>query len=423
MDEVDHALAEAWDELAARLARDPEEAERRAARAARVLRHPVSAWCIRLRATDTRPANWGVINGADLEAAERGEAHDVHLTKWWIRDLSAPVHLRWPGVDWQVAAAELGRPPATIRQWIRRGVFEVRWDYARSVGKNGQPVPSIWTRAPLDPHAPRARRNPLWGDMWPDLFDRLPDDYAITLRREPHPDPASIVQRGYFYRCPGRYLPLPEGLSPPTLAPPGGERMSAQRTGEGSQQPASEASAPPSLHIPCNRLVRVLFLPFPCWTIADFRGAPDHIPQLKPQWSDLTGQLPACERCWNVQRDRPLDGYQGAAGWNLFVTQLTGGLLTGSEVRRPLDLVPREDRPPVTTFVRKPALRAAIFRMLLEAAPHRQIAATLGISRKSIEHHARQIYRQHGVRNAIELRAKLGAPPPTPEQRTARAAG
>jgi DNA-binding transcriptional ArsR family regulator len=119
-------------------------------------------------------------------------------------------------------------------------------------------------------------------------------------------------------------------------------------------------------------------------------------------------QPPACKWCWGVRFAQPLSGRLGSHGWNQLVTQVSGGYLYGREVRRPLEEVPREDRPDLWTYVREPEERAGVLRLALEGLGAQEIAGELGVSVDSVKHHLRRLRREHGVARTAELREKLG---------------
>src|SRR5882672_4856268 len=67
MNDVDRLILEAWEKLGPRIMGDPEELARRLARRRMgILTRPVRAWCLAVRASDTRitPAHWGDLSRA-----------------------------------------------------------------------------------------------------------------------------------------------------------------------------------------------------------------------------------------------------------------------------------------------------------------------------------------------------------------------
>ncbi|MFG0283767.1 MAG: hypothetical protein ACF8R7_05035 [Phycisphaerales bacterium JB039] len=252
MNDLDAALDRAFTTLLARLQADPDEALRRARRAATSIhRRPITAWSLAIRATDTRLEAAAHID--DDHAARAGRPHEVLISSSAVLELCAPVRIPWPGLDWTIAARRLGRPRSVMRNWIEKGVFQVRYDNARSVGKIGLPVPHIWTHAPLNPAAPLGRApDPIWGTLWQSLADDIPDDHAFTYTRIPrYTDPNRGVRspfRGYAFQCPGRLHPIPDGLRVPPHSV-GGSATERSEPVRGTEQPAS---APPPLLPPAG---------------------------------------------------------------------------------------------------------------------------------------------------------------------------
>jgi hypothetical protein len=242
MDAIDIALRDAWFSLLERLEHDPEEVERRAGRAARALQRPVSAWCLRIRASDRRLEEWGL---ADPDAAAAGKAHAVDLTQWDIADLTAPVRLNnpWPGTDSRETARALGIGPTTMWKWMKAGVFEVERFDSRVIRKRiGPPVAMVASRRALDPTSRRARAPHLmWGCGWQRLAQDLPRAYETTLWRVAK---AGTLAREWCFRCPGRYWPVPEGVG--VVGSRGGGRTdlgAGQWDGGGDQWVAVRAGA------------------------------------------------------------------------------------------------------------------------------------------------------------------------------------
>ncbi|MEM0913106.1 MAG: hypothetical protein AAGK09_00675 [Planctomycetota bacterium] len=164
MDQLDHNLLAAWWRVWGRLERDAGEARRRWARthgvSALSLRRggdgtptyarPPRAWCLALRASDTRidakygygtkwrPLAPGSAGGDESRGLTAGQAssvvhprqsrglmgaeatgrHLVMLGPEDVRAWCAPVRVAWPGVPLDVAAARLGRHREVVRKWL-----------------------------------------------------------------------------------------------------------------------------------------------------------------------------------------------------------------------------------------------------------------------------------------------------------------
>lgn len=242
MDELDHSLLVAWNRVVARCRRDPAEAARRARRRCQPsYAGPPRAWCLALRAGDTRilPS----LGSTYLrDAAQAGLAHTVRIDGALLRKLCAPVRLDWPGVRLTDAAARLGRDPATMLRWLRRGTSQLRVRHlkAQCYGHFGKPVPEVWSPVALDPGARVGEPpHPAWGCLWQTLSERLPADYQLRARRVPsfqsYPDGPRFRQ--WYWLCPGR--PTPRRRN-------GRARVGRRR---------------------CGRRSRVLFAPLPVFTL------------------------------------------------------------------------------------------------------------------------------------------------------------
>src|SRR4051812_10072963 len=112
MDDVELAILDAWRRGHPRLLRDPQELARRLARRGRaVLQRPPRAWCLAIRAADTRlnQATAAIVpaHAADPHSAEHpGQLldHSVTLTAYTLRKLCKPVTIDWPGEVWDDVA-------------------------------------------------------------------------------------------------------------------------------------------------------------------------------------------------------------------------------------------------------------------------------------------------------------------------------
>lgn len=334
MDELDHHLLMAWNRVYERCRADPVEARRRYDRTGvgSVLDRPARAWCVAVRASDTRllgePGRAGPVDSCARVA------HEIELTGADLRRLGGPVWLRHPGLPLMDAAARLGRHHEAMRDWLpvrvgrtlaekravaagsgfgqrRWAVYEdaatgwgVQYVPCRAAGRRaGMEVPVVWHDGPLNPGAFRCRppfRH--WGSLWMTMAEGIPSGFGQVLERVPvfHPyggGPARF--RGWCWRCPGLY-----GKA-------------------------------------CGRLVRHLYAPLPVWTVGRMLGVEEGlaVAGLAERWRPgvddrLAGtRRLACERCWRIKRLT----FSNATGWNELVSYLSGGLLYGREVERPVD--------------------------------------------------------------------------------------
>jgi hypothetical protein len=340
MDELDHNLLAAWQRVFEKCKRDPAEARRRWRRTlSPTLRRPPRAWCLCLRASDTR-LNENIAAFAIEEDVEDRLPHEMLITGDAVRAACAPVRIRWPGVTLYVAAQMLGHHRESLRHWLpfkpgrtretRAGRIPGGWDCVSAPGSPfnlryekpetsfGMKTPIVWTNGPIDPNGWRGQTpHPVWGGLWRHLSKRMDDSFEQTIQRVPRMRALDLGAhfRGWDWLCPGLINP----------ANPAGPRL------------------------PCGRRCRNLYLPLPVYTITRFLGAGEGLPidsgddaplrlsgNWHPGWDDPLKNLRtfACERCWNVRRFSIAD-YRG---WNEFVTYLSGGLLYGQEVERPADV-------------------------------------------------------------------------------------
>jgi hypothetical protein len=189
MDDIEHAIHTAWTRLAPRLRADPAELARRLARNRSATRNPSRAWCLAVRASDTRMARCVHDDPFDSRTSEPKE-HLITLDAADLRRLCAPVSLDPPGHTLAEAAAMLGVATHGLLAARVAGVFHTK-HVAGLGGRWGKPRPLIWSRRPLDP----ASRgfvvpDPVWSWTASFLTSRIPADLSPQiLRRVPHFQP------------------------------------------------------------------------------------------------------------------------------------------------------------------------------------------------------------------------------------------
>jgi len=386
MDQIDINLFNAWHRVSAAVRRDRVEQLKRASRQFRVMvRKPLRAMCLCLRAADTRlsPMNCiveprpGDVLGPDTgtdNLIDKRLPHIITIPGTVIRELMKPIYIPWPGEDWKRVAARCGVSKDMIYNWLRAGTMQCQCRVpARTVGSRGKPVMMVYTPTPIDPNSFDARppNRGIWGEMWQNLWTKIPEEYSITAERFPRTRMLNgrEVFRGWTWVCPGRV-----GLD--------GASVGCGRT--------------------CNRL----FMPLPVWTVPQAVGDrleidADEVSGLAGAWSpgftdpDQGKRSFACKRCWGV-RDISLIGPDG---WNAFAAHVTGGLLYGHEVERPRDEVPETRRRRKTTRRTPPEkYREPVREMILQGLTDQQIADRLGISYGRARRAAGRIYRDAGVR-------------------------
>ncbi|MEO0514262.1 MAG: hypothetical protein AAF086_03070 [Planctomycetota bacterium] len=323
MDELDANLLEAWDVVRAGLAKDPAAAGRRYERGLRsALRRPVRAWCVSVKASDTRIEHEAFWDADAAAAAERRERHRVVLFGSLVRHLVRPVVIAWPGLRVEAAARQMGIDERTMIDWVDKG-----WVLSRKEkvpGQRGLASRFVWTGGGgVDVCFPQGR-DARWGSLWQSLWRRVPEGFEQTVERVPRvrPDRGNRTQsnagappedrekvddgfRGWDWVCPGRVL--------------------ADGTEAG-----------------CGRVCKKLVAPLPVWTIARAFGPPPEDCSrvgLEGSAAGVWGVADyeprrvrfACGRCWDVQH-QPRDP---DAAWNQLVTAISGGWLYGREVARP----------------------------------------------------------------------------------------
>lgn len=443
MDRIDVALTEAWNRLEPRVRADRVEAVRRALRRTRaLLTRPVRAWCLCLRADDRRLNMWACV---PKYLPEERLAHDIVVFSDTIRALCKPVNVPWPGWDWERAARALGRHPESIRWWIKRGVFQVRYRNAFSMGKRGKPVPEVWCHGPLDPNADLGRPpDPVWGSLWQTHWKRVPDDLEFALKRVPverfdgRGRGSGVRHAGWKFVCPGV-----------------GQILKAANSQSSTWGEEAAGSG-------CGREVDRLYIPLRAWTMLDALGSEDPLEvTFKFPAAGARGVLregsgagargisrvgsgaggavgagetgagevggsfalgdsfarrfrPACRVCHGVVYPSMVTH----SGWNRFVAQISAGLLFGSEVERP-EGVGAERRRRFVHARRAAPQRERVLALLQRGLTVARISRRVGIARASVEGHVRRIYRGLGVhsRGGLFAALKIADPRPMPRRR------
>jgi len=372
MDDVSSAVLDAWNRIWPTLRDDPRElALRLARRRSRAMRSPPRAWCVAVRASDTRinPASACIV---PEDAAYPGRPdlyaeHEVVLDARLLRKLCRPVTFDGYGATRQIAAAALGISPSGVDALIRKGVIRAE---KVNCGIRGQPIMILHSDNVLDPSSCSSKQRPdaVWGANWGHLADRVPDAFEQPVVRVPHYHPTRGSFGGWRWRCPG-----------------------------------------------CARLVSLVYYPLPPINLPEYFG-------LEPSASDADGIEPplptfACNDCHHVQRFTRV----GTRGWNKMIGHVSGGLLYGAEVPRPAWLTHDRKR----AYAPRPNRRTIsprheeVRRRLLDGFTYKQIATDLGIAYPTVCHHAKRIYKRFGVHS----RAALIARTPRAAGTSERAAG
>ena len=347
-----------------RIRPDPRELQARLQRRHRVmLQRPPRAWCIALRAGDTRMTAWNTILD-DCHAIDHKRPHQVTIDKPLVERLCKEVCIHPLGESWIDVAARLGVHHTSLRRQMTNGFFTVR-RILHYGGSRGRAVPVLTRSGELDPCS-RSFLPPdgYWGNAWRRRGDCFPDDFTQAIDREPVIAPPPLNFRCWVWRCPGC------GGRTDTIYFP--------------------------LRVPWIEDYLQLTLPDGV-TIDEANAAPEPLSTF------------ACGRCHRVNHISRADGN----GWNEFITTLTCGLLYGREVPKPADWHARStvafkvSRP-------RPAVRRNEVRDLLVNTDlsRAQIAEQLGVKVSAVDTLAAKLYDQHGVHSREELheRVKLMSP-------------
>jgi DNA-binding CsgD family transcriptional regulator len=377
MHDFDRWLLEEYLRVTGKLAGDRAELARRLARRrTALLVDPPRAWCLAVRASDTRiTPSTAVIWPKEALGVEneispgRMAEHSVVLDGRLLEELCRPVTLL-PYMDWVKVAKELGVHCESLRYAMRKGFFDVK--YVKGIsGKHGPPVPLIYTDATLDPSSGNMHRasDPLWGAVWQWAAASVPKGLSQVVRRRPNYRKYRDEERfrGWYWICPG-----------------------------------------------CGRGARTMFYPLPRYTIPKFLEK-----DLAEEEADAMPEAAGCFACLFCHRVKYFTRL-GTDAWNYFIAHVTGGLVYGREIARPAWMteaarskVGRQRRPvhgADTPRARATAARRGeILARLLRGELYRTIASEMGIAQQTISGHASRIYREHRVHGRRELVELLGA--------------
>lgn len=191
MTEIEEALWEAWKRVGPMLAENPPELARRVGRrSSTTLRDPVRAWCMTVRANDSRIERSGLQHEWGPEGSRR--KHKVTLNSAALGRLCAPVRIDWPGQTIDEVAAKLGVPRRSLDLARVRGVLRTHYVPAA----RGKRQPLLYADEALDPGGGCLRRaDAMWGATR-NIWDwRIPGGIDVTLERLP-----------CFYNANSRYV-------------------------------------------------------------------------------------------------------------------------------------------------------------------------------------------------------------------------
>lgn len=355
MDEIELLLRQAWRRVKPKLLNNPDELARRLARRRSAgIADPVRAWCLAIRAADTR------IDENQEPDALALRPHQVTLGKSLIRHLCAPVILQPPGEPWDKVARKLGlKPiPATLRAARINGIFEEHF-VRHLLGRRGKAVPVLYCDRPLDPCA-RGLRNadPFWSWTATGLTNRLAEDFLQIVDRVPRFRGATIRHQYAENVHPEVYdsatdRPLLRMRPPPAdyvsykwrdgeyVGDAVENRLKAIRARRAMLARHRRREHPPErlaagskvfcgfqwICPKCGRTANTIYLPLSPVNLLEEKDV-----STSPNVTKA-GEF-ACCRCHRVQFLSRAD----ANAWNRLVSTLSDGLLFGSDVPKPASL-------------------------------------------------------------------------------------
>jgi DNA-binding CsgD family transcriptional regulator len=458
-EDVEQLVRDAWKRIRPALFADADELTRRLARRRKpLLQKPPRAWCLAVRANDTRinEATAAIVPECALyprlNHGHHGR-HEVTLTAPLLEELCQKRGVCSPGEAWWHVAKRLGHTLSTLQTARSKMLFGARYRQGLE-GRRGKPTPVLFTTRRLDPSSPLfALPDPAWGKSLTYRIEMIPRDLEQTIERVPAYRAAVADLNADSeppLRRPAPRVPKPE---PDYLAwykwsknneylgdDPKYWRKSPQDPGtppspEEPRQfpdPPVHFSGSTEHHVPdrkprpsrssgsilfagwrwlcpgCARLVRTIYYPLP--PINLLAGETRRLLQKLPRTRDLDAEpqpMPcfACCRCHRIRYFSRL----GKDSWNELIAYLTGGLLYGREVPRPDWLTPDRKRAYRPCLTRAPSKRREeVLARLLKGWTYDQIAADLGVGFATVSGHATTIYKQHEVAGRNRLAKKLG---------------
>src|SRR5438445_1934118 len=167
MNDVERLILEAWENLGPKIMADPQElAKRLARRRMAILTRPVRAWCVAVRASDTRitPAHWVIVpeHALDLNHPEHPYEpieHEVTIRPHALRKYCRPVRTDSWGEEVDDVCKQLGTSKGTLHHARLASVFTER--YVKGLGgKHGWPIPLVHSWKELHPSEDRYFERP-----------------------------------------------------------------------------------------------------------------------------------------------------------------------------------------------------------------------------------------------------------------------
>ncbi|MBC8108947.1 MAG: hypothetical protein H7Z14_20345 [Anaerolineae bacterium] len=415
-----------------------------------MLLRPPRAWCLAVRAADTRINPFTACIAPEDAAYPRshltGDAlrdhrcarHEVTLDTTLLKKLCEPVAIDPPGEPHDVVAQKLGVHPTALITARINGVL--RAHHVRNLGGRRGRIPILYTDQPLDPCSRTfAPPDPLWGWTAHHLAYGLPSDFEQTLERVPayrplmsdrayhdHPEAAEPPDAPKY----DRRLPRPppdyvwykwkNGVYVGTEWDRKAEaRREKYRERKAKGEIKSRAgNAKGSLKFDgwhwicpsCKRESHTLYCPLPPINLelANHRdvGGLSEVDQLQP--------ANQCFACWRCHRVRAIS-FTERSGWNAFITYLSGGLLFGGEVPKLAALIDAQragtlrKRAYVPQSNRKAPRRQQVLNRLMNGWSIRRIARDMSISICAVLNHVHALCVQYEVPDRHTLAKQFGS--------------
>jgi len=419
MNEMHDLLAAAWEKVREKVESDPGELERRLERGRRLAGRPPRAWCLAVRACDTRLWRFAT------RLPDGEHANEVVLDWGALGELCERVYARGDSVE--ELAGRLGVTRWMVHKPRVDGVIGSRY----LEGGRGKPRPILSATGALDPAARSFEvvDDALWGFTTEDLVGRLWPGFKQVLVRVPrrqkmwgyrdieglhpeHPEVAGKARKKIprrlppaakdyvWYKWKGDQFMGCDWRNPLALANYRKRQERLARNREAGKRRRREKGLPYQYCEPmqfkgyrwicpgCGKTVRVVYLPVMGVNLLGSAIG-----------EKLQGEVPmsvgfreefACEKCHRIRWKSCAKDW-----WNEVVTCLSLGMLYGREVERPGWFKVerrREFRPMVNGRVA--VKRGEVEKRLMEGKMYKEIARETGMTVCAVRHHAWRIYGQ-----------------------------
>jgi len=363
---LEDRLFDAWDRVRPRLLADADELRARLARGrARYADRPLRAWCLCVRANDTRiNAATAICVPDDCDepdpATGQYRPHRVTLDARLLGRICPPVRLTPPGQRVREVCDLLGVRQASQLQAARlKGRFQVH--YVHHLGGTKGAAPLLYAPGPLDPAAHLFDEpDPVWTWTAHYISSRIPDDVCQTVERVPlhlkiHPPERP---RSYTRRLPPvpldyvEYARRGKALEMAILIERrrAHNRVLRQRRKLAQPKPRKPSPIDPLPRFAgwrwlcpgCGGPVKKLYYPLGPTNVLRHTAA--DVLRLDAPATDPAPAPPPCFACQACHKVEYLARPCVREAWNIAVTYLTGGLLYGHEVPMPETFTPNRRR-------------------------------------------------------------------------------